>query len=142
MAVMMGVGLLAPVSVGAEGAIQESTDKSCSSTLLGFRPWYHGLQTRDKKNNCVIGTPTEDTLPAFIWTIVLNVLADLFSALAIVTIGFVIYGGFLYIASSGEPGKVAKGKKTLISAVIGLAIALLANLIINTIMSAINGGLQ
>ena len=111
-------------------------DDGCTKGLLGFRPWYQGLP---KGENCTVATPTEAQMPAFIWTIVLNLLAGLFGAIGYLSIIFVIYGGFLFIMAHGDPGKVAKGKKTLTAAVIGVGIALLASVIVNTITGVLSG---
>ena len=56
-------------------------------------------------------------------------------------VGFIVYGGFLYITSQGDPGKALKGKKTLTSAVIGTMIAMLASIAVNTVqvVLSING---
>ena len=69
--------------------------------------------------------------------IILNILADLSLAVGYLSLGFIIYGGYLYIMSSGDPGKAAKGKKTLMAAVIGTAIAMLASVIMNLIVGAL-----
>lgn len=51
-------------------------------------------------------------------------------------IGYVIYGGYLYMFASGDTGKVAAGKKTLTHAFIGLAIVGLAKVITSSIQIA------
>ena len=56
---------------------------------------------------------------------------------AYLVLGYVIYGGYLYTFSEGEPGKVMTAKKTLTQAFIGLAIVMLANVILNTIRVAL-----
>jgi hypothetical protein len=44
---------------------------------------------------------------------------------------FVIYGGFLYLTSGGEPEKTRNGRTTIINALIGLAITMSATGIVN-----------
>lgn len=109
---------------------------SCEHSILGLRPWYAGLDMGEK---CTINTPTEEQLPGFVWKIVLNVLTDLFLIAGYVSVGFVIYGGYRYLMSGGDPGKVAQGKKTLTNAIAGLIISLLATLITNLIITILNG---
>lgn len=46
----------------------------------------------------------------------------------------IVYGGFLWILSGGDPGRIDKGKKALTGAVIGVIIVLTAWLIINFIL--------
>ena len=43
-----------------------------------------------------------------------------------VAVIFVIYGGFLYLTSQGEPDRTSSAKNTLMNAVIGLVIVLIA----------------
>ena len=50
------------------------------------------------------------------------------------SVGFIIWGGFKYILAQGEPSGLVAAKKTIINAMIGLIIAILAYAIINTIM--------
>lgn len=103
-----------------------------AGSFLGFRPWYDGLCNVDNE----IEPPKEhdqQDLTAFVWTIVLNVLVDLSLAVGYLAIGFIIYGGYQYIMSQGDPGRAAKGKKTLTSAIVGTIIALVASVAVNTV---------
>lgn len=125
----------------AEGVIEESRSDTakCEKGFFGMRPWYQGLTTVDRSGNCVIGTPKtvngEAALAPFIWTIILNVLVDLFSATGILSILFLIIGGYWYLRSGGEPALVARGKKTIQTAAIGTAIAVLATLVTNLLVT-------
>ena len=71
--------------------------------------------------------------------IVLNILVDLFFLVGFAALGFIIYGGFLYMSSAGDPSRAASGKNTLLHATIGLVIAVLANVITNTLINVIFG---
>ena len=73
----------------------------------------------------------------FVWKIGLVLLSDLFVIVAYLAIGFMIYGGWWYLRSEGDPNNVAKGKKILVSAAIGAAIAILATVIVNTIIAVL-----
>lgn len=63
--------------------------------------------------------------------------------LGIIAVVIIIYGGYLYMASAGNPEKVAKAKKVLINAVIGLVIILsafaIASFILNYLIEATTG---
>lgn len=48
----------------------------------------------------------------------------------VLAVGFVIYGGVLYIMSSGDPEKTAKAKKTLLWAIAGVILIVLSTLIV------------
>ena len=53
---------------------------------------------------------------------------------SIVAVIFVIVGGVQYMTSSGDTGKVEKGKKTVIYALIGLVVCALAYAIVNWVI--------
>ena len=116
---------------GSEGEMTPGSgeDGSCGTPhWLGFRPWYADLCAGGE----IQQPEDQDELPSFVWTIVLNILFDVILAVGYLAVGFIIYGGFLYITAQGDPGKAARGKKTLTSAVIGTAIAMLASIAVNT----------
>ena len=110
--------------------------------FLTFRPWYCGLMV-DTDDNIIFkktsGTQAEQEthLQSVIFIVVFNILYDLIQAVAYLTLGFVIYGGFTYIIARGSPDGIAKGKKTITNSVIGLVISVLASAIVNTIQSVV-----
>lgn len=108
-------------------AIKGNQDSSCRN-FLGLTSW-----------DCNVNITNEETLKSGIWQIAANVATDITVLAAYLVLGFVIYGGYLYILSSGDPNKVATGKKTLIQAFIGLAIVMLAYVILNAIRIALIG---
>ena len=89
--------------------------------------------------DCGVHIKTEDDLRTQIWQIAANVATDATIISAYLVLGFIIYGGYIYMFSGGDSGKVASGKKTLVHAFIGLAIVLLANVIITSIRIALLG---
>lgn len=114
----------------------------CEKSFLGLRPWYSGLSEVKKdstgRETCVIKSPGEidadNAQASYFWTIVLNISADVSLLVGYVALIFLIYGGYKYILSTGEPGKVAMAKTIITNALIGLAIAILATVIVNTIL--------
>ena len=52
-----------------------------------------------------------------------------------ISIIMIIYGGFRYITSGGDSGRVGNAKNTLIYAIIGLIIVALAQLIVNFVIT-------
>ena len=55
----------------------------------------------------------KDSIKAGVWTIAANVLTDITVIASYLVLGYVIYGGYLYIFSAGDPGRTAAGRKTL-----------------------------
>ena len=112
-----------PTATGSSSLV----DSTCNY-ILGLTSW-----------NCGVDIHDEDSLKTGIWTIVANVATDITVIAAYLVLGYVIYGGYLYSFSAGDPGKVTTGKKTLIHAFTGLAIVMLANVIMNAIRFALLG---
>ena len=129
-AVIFSVSFLAnfaaPTSTYADGG--NYIPSSDCNIILGLTSW-----------NCGVTITNEDSLKAGIWTIAANVATDITIIAAYLIVGFIIYGGYLYIFSGGEPGKVAAGKKTLNQAFIGFAITLSAYIIMNVIRIVLIG---
>ena len=70
----------------------------------------------------------------FVWTVVANLIDAAFRIVGLAAIGYIIYAGFQYMLATGDPGKIASAKKSLINAIIGLVIAVLASTIVNLIL--------
>ncbi len=64
-------------------------------------------------------------------TNVVNILTIVAAAVAVL---FIVIGGIKYITSSGDSSKAASGKNTILYAVIGLALAILARAIVGFIL--------
>ena len=61
--------------------------------------------------------------------------------LGIIAVAMVMYSGFLWMTSNGEPEKVTKAKRTLINSIIGLIIIISAFAIVTFIISLIEGSI-
>ena len=110
---------------------------TCSNKgkILTLKPWYSGLTN----NDCSLKNPGTDTNSQanYIWKIVLNIVDDLLQLIGYTTVGYIMYGGFLMMTSNGAPDKAAHGRKTIMSAAIGLVIALASVALVNFISSKI-----
>lgn len=109
-------------------------------TFFMLVPWYQylNLQTENIKNPdgttssvCQIlnfNTDAAHVLGAHspILLIGLAILDDLIRIAAFVAVGFVIYGGIQYVTSQGSPDATRKALQTIINALIGVVIAILA----------------
>lgn len=120
--------LLIPSSAYADALFKGRTGSACGG-FLGLTSW-----------DCGVNISDQESLKAGIWTIAANILTDITVIAAYLVLGYVIYGGYQYTMSGGDPGKVANGKKTLSQAFIGLAIVMSANIIMTTIRFALLGG--
>ena len=65
------------------------------------------------------------------------IITAVFSIIGIVSVVMIILGGISYATSQGDPGKVKKGKDTILYGIIGLIVALLAFAIVNFVLGAL-----
>lgn len=72
--------------------------------------------------------------------IVINVVNVLLGFLGIIAVSIIIYGGFIWMTSSGAVDRVDKAKKILINGVIGLAIILASFAIVQFVNNRLLGG--
>lgn len=138
----MGVNVLGLTGVAV--AANEAT--KCDKSLLGFKAWHNGLGefmddgcglTKLSGNNTSEG---QENISTVIWTVVLNILFDIFMAIGYLAIGFVIYGGYMYITSGGDMAKATKARKSIMSAVVGIILVLSANVIVDALVGMLNHG--
>jgi hypothetical protein len=78
-------------------------------------------------------------ISTFIWKIVLNVLGIILRVISYIAVIFIVYGGFLYLTSSGNAENIARALKTIMNASVGFAISLSAFAIQNFISSSLIG---
>jgi len=74
-------------------------------------------------------------LPSFITNIV-NILLFLAGAIAVIVI---IIGGIRYVMSSGDAGQVQSAKNTILYAVVGLVVVIMAYAIVNFVINQFQG---
>jgi len=124
MALLLGVSApaLAPVSVYA-AEDNNITKGLCTGT---------NAAAGEGGNVCTAGGENNDDLKALAAKIV-NLISLLVGIVAIIMI---IYGGFRYITSGGDSGRVGNAKNTLIYAIIGLIIVALSQFIVHYVLTA------
>ena len=115
---------------------QEASATDCYNHFLGLTAWYDGLTD----SNCEIIQPNSDEeLKSYVWTIALNVVSMIMGIVGYLAIGLVMWGGIQYMIAHGDPVKLAKGKKTITNAVIGLALVMTASIISGTVAGIVSG---
>jgi hypothetical protein len=71
--------------------------------------------------------------------LILNIVKYLLTFLGLIAVVFVMWAGFLWMTSEGDPAKIDKAKKTLVNAVIGVAIIISAFAIVIYINKLVTG---
>ena len=121
-----------------------ATANSCTNktTFFGLPAWYEYLQVDFTPDGGVDsnGVPTgdceinTDSSSGNVFILISLAIIDiLFRLGAIVAVIFVVYGGFMFITSQGEPAKIVSARKAILNAVIGLVIVILASQIVKFI---------
>lgn len=98
----------------------------CTSDFLGLHPWWYYYSKKvggcNFDNFNILGNGRPSDLPL----VLLAIIDDLLRIAGMAAVVYVIYGGIKYIMSQGSPDETAKAQGTVINALIGLFIALLA----------------
>lgn len=114
---MLLVGALFPVgNVVAEGL--------CDSAV-----------SDDLKEQAGCDLTSRDTAPSVIQALI-NVVVGV---IGVVAVAVIIYGGFTYATSTGDAGKVAKGKNIILYGIVGLIVSIMAFAIVAFVSASIGG---
>lgn len=116
LAVMSLATLFSPLALA-------DSDK-CSKSFFGLPTWYKYLEL---DSDCNVVTKGVENVPAKVILGLIDIALFLAGLLAVVMI---IWGGYLFIFGNGDPGQITNARKTILNAVIGLAIAILASQIV------------
>lgn len=109
-AAVLGGALLAPVaSVGALDPLQDICADNSASTVC---------ENKDENANSLIKD-------------LINVLLYVVGVLSVIMI---IVSGIFYVISSGDAGRVAKAKNTLMYSIVGLVVAFVAYAVVNWVI--------
>ncbi len=138
------VAVANPTNSGVASAAVTTYTCTNAKSFLGFPVWYRGLNV--SQADCSLVSPdalNTDTnggnngLSNFIWRVVLNIMDIVLRAVGYVAVGFILYGGFTMIVSNGSPDATARGRKTILNAVIGLVISIGSVGVVNLVMGII-----
>ena len=99
--------------------------------FFGLTPWYQYLDL-DANCNVVSFKFPDDILP-----VGLAILEILLRVAGLVAVIMIIVGGFEYVRSGGESNKVEKAKNTILFAVIGLVVVIVARALVALVINAL-----
>lgn len=119
-----------------------AADKPCSEgsgsgSFFGFPTWYKYLKSREiQLDGGTICSPHLTSLND-VWLIGLAIIEILLRIAVLVAIAFVVVGGFKFITANGDvggggkPDKIASARRTVIDALVGVVIAVVAIAIVS-----------
>lgn len=106
-------------------------------SFLGFPKWYKYLDSLPSAAGVRGCTPKISQL-SDVWLIVMAVIDLLLRVAALAAIIFVIYGAVQLMTSQGEPDRVNKGRQSILNALGGLAICIVAITIVSYVAGRLN----
>ena len=110
--------LAMPLLAAAQGAVQDGLNNSGLRSYFGFS----GLNSASSLSQLIVG--------------IVNIMLLFAGSIAVI---FVIVGGYQYVTSGGNEEQAEKGRKTLVNAIIGIVIIVLAYVVINVISNLVGG---
>lgn len=125
---VMALGMSAPALIPVAAHAASATDNNITGGLCtgaNSAAGYGG-------DECEAGGDGNSDLKALAGKVV-NLISLIVGIVAIIMI---IYGGFRYITSGGDSGRVGNAKNTLIYAIIGLIIVALSQFIVHYVLTA------
>ena len=129
---ILNISILAPVVVSAATPTSPPPPASCDGSLLGFPTW-HKYLTKEG-SDCIIKFDIQKDFPK----ILLAIFEIILRIGGLVAVGFIIYGGFRYMLSQGEPDGIKGAQATIVNALIGLVITISATVIVNVVAGSFN----
>lgn len=118
-----------------------SAPSGCEKSFFGLIPWYHYL------NSSSFNPPPDCSIKDFNFLgassdlplVLVAVVDDLLKIAGIVAVAFVLIGAFKYVNSQGDPEGTARAQSTIINALLGTAIAIVATLFVNFLGQRLGG---
>ncbi len=134
-AVFMSASLLTPLATSSTAFAADclnSKGKKADTGILGLPYWYRGLCD---------GTPGGTTVvlvsPVDVWKIVLNVIEIAMIIAGYAATAYVMWGGFKYMTSDGDEGRLTAAKRIITNSLIGLGIVLASVAMVNFVAGLI-----
>lgn len=120
---------------------------SCNpdKTFFGLPVWYKYINTSPGTDGTCnfsglhLFTNNHIFNPGDIFLILLAILDDLLVIAGVVAVVFVIFGAVQFIVGQGEPERISKARGTIINALIGLVIAIVAAALVNFLGNSLAG---
>lgn len=109
-----------------------ATKDNCAASVggfLGFPTWYKYLEPAVSAGECTIKFDIQEDVPK----VLLAVFEIILRVGGLIAVGFIIYGGFQYILSQGNPDNAKAARSTILNALIGLVITMSSVVIVNLI---------
>jgi TRAP-type C4-dicarboxylate transport system permease small subunit len=116
------------ILVGSVGVASAAIPSNCKNNFLGIPAWYKYLNLNSQ---CEVVPPGDQgQLVILIMLAVFDMVLYIAGFAAVI---FVIWGGFKYLTSNGDPQRAVAARTILLNALVGLAIVLVASRVVGFI---------
>lgn len=122
---LMGLALTLPLAPAGASA-------ACTQIAKDVSKGASGAATGNAVEDCGTSQGVDDNAIVGAARGIVNLISIIVGIIAIIMI---IYGGFRYITSGGDSGRVGNAKNTLIYAIVGLIIVALAQIIVRFVLT-------
>jgi magnesium-transporting ATPase (P-type) len=120
------------LAIGIIASISFTSTSVVSAQIHELRCGANSAATgTDTKNNGCAKAPANAPSLNDTVTKIINILSSLVAVVAVIMI---IVGGFRYVTSGGDSARVTSARSTIFNAIIGLAIAILAQVIVRFVI--------
>lgn len=109
----------------------------CKSEFFGLPSWNKYLEvTHDSAGGCTV----VDFGLSDIWLIAAAILEVLIRVAGLISVIYVMWGGFRYLTSQGDPQKTNSARSTIIYALVGLGVTIVASTTVSFIFNQLFTG--
>ena len=125
-----------PVQASELAPVNFAAPSACSTSFFGIPTWYKYLPDNNFDPDCSINSNfvlLGNGSSSGLLLIVLAMIDILLRVASLVAVAFVIVGGFKYMTAQGEPAGVKSATQTVMGALIGLIIAIIATAVVSFI---------
>lgn len=102
--------------------------------FFGIPTWYKYIKDFDENCNPDVDFTKGENGAKFNGTVFIQIALAIVDILirigSLIAVGFVLYGGFIYLTSQGEPDGTKRGRTAIVNALVGLVIAIFASAIV------------
>jgi hypothetical protein len=134
-ALSFGVIVGGPVMTIAN-PVPPTASAACVEQVLLVPTWYKGLTDADCR---IISPDAAGGIQPFIVRIAFNIVEMIMVIIGYIAVFFILYGGFQFVANNGSAATVEKASRTILNAVIGLAISMSSVAILNLVFGILQG---
>lgn len=113
--------------------------EACSNNFLGLKPWFAYLPASAfDAGTCNVDNFTLLGANSDLGRVVLALADDLVRIAALVAVAFVVVGGIQFVTSQGDPERAKKARQTILNAVIGVIVAIIAAALVSFIGNSLS----